>query len=241
VAYGDNRRLKASDTFDSAIFGTWENGGGDWGTMQWASAGGAGIVEPTAVDIDSAIRRIPEVFDNNQYSKMTVHSQALGGGNGSIGVTVRMAAGTTETCYVGYALLSTTPTDEYRIEEVTNFAFAMLANLVDPGGEIPLGTGETITTEVENTTIRLGSNSGGSDVQKVTTTDGTIIGGTPGINCFRSASGVAQITSWEGGNIVVTAEGVRTQPPNTDHIMALMSDEGEDDGRFNSLDVRNWA
>lgn len=196
MAYGDSRSSVASDTFDSSIDGNWANGDGDYGTLSWASGG---VVQPTSASTDSAIRRNSETFTDDQYSKITIGTQS--GSNVWAGAMVRGQSGTDESGYIGYAQNSNT---YFEIDEVDSaFNFSLLANVTD-STNIPLSAGETVTVEVEGTTIRCGSDAAGTDVQKTSTTDATLTSGNPGIELYRG-TGTMQITAWEGGNIGATS------------------------------------
>lgn len=197
-SYNAERVQRASDTFDSSISASWTNGDGDWGALQWVSGG---HIEPAVVDVDCGIRRTGEAYGGDQYSKMVMQEQnPVGGASSWLGVYVRGQSGANESAYLG--TLGSGPVDEYQICEIDSaFGFTVLTSLSDPGSDLPISAGDTATMEAEGSTLRLGCDAGGSDVQKLTTTDATLTSGAPGINLFRSGSAVSRATSWEGGTI----------------------------------------
>jgi hypothetical protein len=192
MAYGDNRQVVASDTFDTSISASWENGGGDWGT--WTHAG-SGQVNPTAEDTDSALRRNNETFANDQWSQIAIGGIVTDNGIYT-GAACRMQAGTDESSYVGY---SESFVGSYEIYELTSaFGFSLLAS-TGTGWAI-LGVGNTLTLELEGTTIRLGDDRG-ADTQRLTTTDATLTSGTPGFAGYIGTTANILVTSWTGGDI----------------------------------------
>jgi hypothetical protein len=191
MAYGDNRNLVASDTFDSSIDAAWTNGRADWAT--W-SHNGDGTISPSASD--SQIQRNTGTYTDDHYSVVTMAGVAAAGfvcasGRGATGAT-------DESCYIAVATdysAGSTP-DEWGIEEVSSaFGFSTLTS-----GALPntLSTGETVTLECEGTTLRMGSNQGAGDAQRGTTTDATLTTGWPGI-CGGNAG--HDVTAWSGGSI----------------------------------------
>jgi hypothetical protein len=194
MAYGDNRQTVASDTFDSSINGTnWENGGGDWGTFSWVTGG---YIQPATANADCALRRSVGTYNADQWAQVVaqVHS---GSTNAWMGAAVRMQAGTNESAYIGY---SVTTDQIYTIYETdSGMGFTELANSTTNWAA--LSAGDTLTTEVEGTTIRLGDDRG-TDTQRLTTTDATLSSGNPGIQCYTElATSDLRITAWEGGDI----------------------------------------
>jgi len=204
MAYGDDRSELASDTFDSSIDANWNVGDGDWtdlvfvtgGHIETIAGGGGG---------DASIRRNGETYADDQYSRTTV--QVHTGSDRWIGASVRMAAGADESAYAGYAQ---TFNDKYEIAIFdSTLRFISLATIKDPGTEIPHSAGDIVTIEIRGKTIRLGSDTGGTDVQKVTITDNTITSGDPGVVIFTLSGGEAdaRATAWSGGDIAVAAGG----------------------------------
>jgi len=193
MAYGDNRTSVATDTFDSEISASWENGGGDWGTFDWVTGGHVQISTSGAT---GAIRRNSEAFADDQYSKVTVNAQTTGGS--WIGAAVRMQAGTDESAYVGYADGDNTLFAIYEVSSA--FGFTSLAD-TSGTGDIPLSAGETLTLEAEGTTLRFGSDADGADGQEVSTTDATLASGDPGASIYTTDVVSTRITAWEGGDI----------------------------------------
>ena len=192
MAYGENRTSVATDTFDTEISANWDNGPADWGTLAFVAGG---HISPTSSATDAAIRWNANSFNSNQYSKVTVQAHTSGGTSAIIGATVRMAAGSTdESSYLGYAEQA-----QYSIYEVDSvFGFGLLASSAD--ASLPMTVGETLTIEVEGTNFRLGSSASGSDIEELTSSDGTISSGIAGVTLYENGAN-AEVTAWEGGDI----------------------------------------
>lgn len=185
----------ASDTFDSAISGSWENGGGDWDTCSWASGG---FVQPTNVSADAALRRSTGTYANNQYSRVVIGGYDATLSANSVGACCRMQAGTDESAYIGYV---SSGTDAYEIYETnSSFGFSLLASAAFSGN--PAANDEVIL-EVEGTALRLYTKQGaGAETLRVSTTDNTLTSGTPGIALYGETSAAnARVTTWSGGDL----------------------------------------
>lgn len=194
------RYSKASDTFDSSISSDWENGGGDWGSLQWVSGGYVSYVNTGS----SAIRRQTEPFGSNQYSKVVVNALT----KNSIAVVkaqVRMQSGTDESAYTG-GIVAASGIYKYGIQESTSaFGFSDLATT----GSSPTSysTGDYIVLEANGTGTNnlelYTSESGGAETSRLTASDATITSGSPGVGIYADTSSeTIQITSWEGGDDV---------------------------------------
>ena len=121
-----------------------------------------------------------------------------------------MATGTDESCYAGF-VEEFTPGAYEVFEFNSSFGKTSLGGLIDPGTEIPHSAGDIATIEVEGTTIRFGSDAGGSDVQKATATDNTITSGDPGVvfSIDQGEEADGQVTAWSGGDISAAAAAGR--------------------------------
>lgn len=191
-----------TDTNDSSVTGwsggdiggissDWENGGGDWGPFTWLPGGY--IDAPN--DDDGGLRRNLESFVNDQYSIVTVQNHTTN--DDWVGAAVRMASGTDESCYICYY---DTKDNDYSIWECNSvFFFSEIASTSND--TTALQAGDTVTAEIEGTTIRCGTNEGSGDAQRITTTDATITSGNPGIVTFEDLAGDIQFTAWSGGDI----------------------------------------
>ena len=72
-----------------------------------------------------------------------------------------MAAGTDESCYIGY--LRSSGGGRYEIWKTDNtLGFTFLAGVDAPPAELPIAAGTIITLEVEGTVLRLGSDASGA-------------------------------------------------------------------------------
>lgn len=193
MAYGDNRSEVFNDTFDSSIDGNYENGGGDWDPLVWATGG---VIQASAGAFAScAIRRTTTVNDD-QYCQVVSATQS---GDTYTACIVRMAAGTDESSYIGY---SAHFESNYQIwESDSAFGFNLLASTATGWGA--LLSGEILTMEAEGSTLRLGDNNSGSDTEYLTTTDATISSGSIGchLSVSTGAEANAEITQLIGGNI----------------------------------------
>lgn len=209
MAYGEARTIIATDTFDAAISADWENGGGDWGTYSWVAGG---HVAPTADSIDSAISYRAVAPASDHYSKVTADAlTGAAGVNAYFGAVVRMAEGADESCYSGY-IIDGDGFGQWEIYAISSvFGFTSIA--VQADADCTLVAGEHITLEAEGTTLRLGSNNGGADVQKLTATDNTLASGSWGIAGFTETGGTTRVTAWEGGNIGVVSENTGDGTP----------------------------
>lgn len=201
-----SRNAKASDTFDASISADWENGGGDWDPMTWASGG---YVGHSATGVDCMMRRQTESFGNNQYAKTVLN--ALTAGASQANASVRMQAGTDESSYFGCMLARSGGDLQYFIFETSaSFGFTVLAE----GGSAPSSytAGDYLVMEASGTSLELYSKEGaGAETSRLTATDATIASGKPGCGAYAD-SGTVQITSWEGGDDVA-AGGANPKGP----------------------------
>lgn len=190
MAYGDNRQQVASDTFDSSIGASWDNGPGDFNTYVFVTGG---HIAPVSDVAPVGMRRNTGTYNNDQYSTITL--QAVGGSY-VVGVSVRHPTGATdESCYAGTAVQG----GGYTIDEFDS-AFGV-TNLATGGSSAGFNAaGETMTCEAEGTTVRMGTNEGAGDTQRLSTTDNTLASGRPGMVAYDDN---VQITAWAGGDIAV--------------------------------------
>ncbi len=195
MAYGDDRFSARNETFDSALPSGIANGDGDWGAMQWVSGG---TIEPTTDSTESAFRHDgDQVFIPDQYATVTVGTQT--GTDCGIGAKVRGQAGTDESCYVGF--VGTGPgANKYLLYSVNSSNTYTLQAFGTTSAN--LSAGDTVTIEVEGTSIRLGTKEGvGSDTSRISFTDAGITTGDPGPVGHTGTGDVAQITEWDAGYI----------------------------------------
>lgn len=188
MAYGDKRTQKASDTFDSSIGASWENGAGNWSTCAWATGG---YVNPSATSSGSSILRVSsETWPANQYSKVVVQAEV---GASWLGPTVRQAT--------GHAACYCAASGDGDLQ-INYFDDALAQTTLAGGSPGNLSAGESVTLEVEGNALRLGTDEGSGDGERYNTTDNTLTSGRPGVVLYAtSAIGNAQITSWVGGEI----------------------------------------
>lgn len=187
----------ASDTFDSAISGSWANGDGDWATCSWAAGG---FVQPTAANTDCSIRWTADTPGNDQYCSFVIGS--FGSSNAILGAMCRAAAGTDESTYIGSVNIAVD--NKYSIYEVNaSFGFSLLSGAGTAGD---VADGSTVTLEAEGTALRLYTDEGGGDTLRVSTTDATLASGSWAMYLYdQTVVAECRITSWVGGNI--TAAG----------------------------------
>lgn len=203
MAYGQNRSQVASDSFPSSIDANWTDGPGPSDVYVWVAAGD---VEPQFISTHSLEKRTGEAYANDQYSVITIGNMS----DGSMAAAARMQS--LGGCYMGYI---STASDVYRVSEMDDNTTTIntLASLADPGTEIPLSAGETLTIECEGTELRCGSNGGGSDVEKVNTTDATYSAGDPGFWGFNPTStDGSSVSAWEGGDISASLSSAGLRP-----------------------------
>jgi len=196
------RTQVASDTFDSSISASWENGGGDWGACNWATGG---HVEPSGASTDCALRRSGESYNNDQYSRVVIGGFDAVTTSNSIAACVRMQSGTNESAYIGYVSAGTTAYEIY--ETNSGFGFSLLASAAFSGNP---AVNDEVILEAEGTALRLYTKQGaGSETLRVSTTDNTLTAGSPGIALYAE-TGVAnaRVTTWTGGNIAASGPSV---------------------------------
>jgi len=193
MAYGDFRIPLFTDTFDSEISSSWTQGHGDWDTWEWVSGG---HIQPAATDTDAGMYRNDISPANNQYIVATVGTPA-GGTTNWWEAYVRSATGTDESCYCcGWD--NTSGTFAYNIWEVDS-AFGWTGLAEEATGDT-LGTGNTISIEAVGTTIRMGTDEGSGDAQRLVTSDATLSSGEVGVACYGDKTEL-RFTAVSGGNI----------------------------------------
>ena len=194
MAYGDNRSEVASDTFDSSISASWDNGYGDYETLSWVTGG---HVEPSAAFGEPGMRRNTGTYADDQYSRITIN--AFSSSASEIWAMARCASGATdESCY---AAVNTANGSQHAINEINSSLgiTTLTSSNTDPDNP---GSGDILTCECEGTTIRSGDTMNGGDAQRLTTTDATLTGGRPGLLAFTAgATSATRITAWSGGDI----------------------------------------
>lgn len=212
MAYGDNRTLVASDTFDTSIDGNWDNGYADWNA---ATAQAGGTVGPAATASNVGLRRNTGTYTADQYSRVTAGST---GASKEVGAACRMhpSSTTDESCYLG--AVSDFGTDLYIIYECSagagSVTFSTLTSASWSGA--PTATTDIFTLEAEGTTLRMGSSEGAGDAQRLTTTDATLDGATYSTVGFymyaESNIANARVTAWDGGSIGAAAAAYNAVP-----------------------------
>lgn len=211
MAYGDNRGTPVgSDTFDSTIdTGNWENGPSTYGSFSWVTGG---YVEPASAD-DCMLRNKQGTYGDDQWSEATIQTFSgpacypLSSCRTPSGSTVAYAGGLENSGVDTYLV--------YRIDASESFT------LIDSTswGAAPLVTGDTVTLEVEGsspTTLRVGTNEGSGDSQKLTNntdSSGPQSGGTPGMQYYENSTSSLQVTSWQGGTIGAAPAGANPKGP----------------------------
>ena len=196
MAYGDDRTVVATETFGGTL-ADWDNGWGDW--FDWVIS--SGNAENNTNAEDTGMRHTGGTFDGDQYAIATVSGTQP---DNSMGVMLRCQSGTDESCYTCTA----DPYDfNYRISVWDNTKSDTELKAVSDATNIPLTTGETISGEVVGTTIRVGSDSAGSDAEKGSVTDSTLSSGPPGLFCY--ATSTISVSDWVGGDIGVTSSWPR--------------------------------
>jgi hypothetical protein len=209
MAYGDNRNSVATDDFSTDPFAArWVNGDGDWNTFDWI---GSDYIQPTATSVVDGMRRNNgEEFTADHYSTITFQLAIPVSTITYVGSNVRMASGTDESAYGGDA--NENVNDHRILEHDAAFGETILAN---GGGAVDLNAGDTLTTEVEGTTIRIGTNEGSGDTQRLSTTDATIADGEPGILMYvENPISNGQVDAWEGGSIGIIVSGIGARLSN---------------------------
>ncbi len=191
------RYSKATDTFDSEISASWENGGGDFAVMSWQSGG---YISPSAASSTCAIRRTGTTFGGNQYSKVTLNAASYGSGWANIYAIVRLQGGTDESCYFAMLKAGNGEQAKYYLYEMTSaFGFSLLTS----GGTSAnsYSAGDYIVCEHDGTNVVMFTKEGaGSETQRLTWADSTVTGGSPGCGGDLSGTGTFTITAWDGGD-----------------------------------------
>lgn len=189
-----NRIPAFTDTFDSSISGSYDNGPGDFANMVWASGG---VIQTSANNSDCAIVRNVGVFSPDQWVTATVNNlNASGSSLRIVSLLLRAAGGADEQCYLceRYAT-STSP--RYIIWLVDNsFGWTELART---GSGAAISTPTAYTGEAVGSTIRLYE--GTSDTPVLTTNDSTLNSGRVGTGQFRDgAASDVSTTALTGGS-----------------------------------------
>lgn len=202
--YGVDRHEIASDAFPSSIDGNWTVGEGFWFDFSWVSSGI--IVSDFAVA--AGMHRSGETYADDQYSILTFDSES-GGAVLDYGASVRRGSGGSDES--GYHMAFDADAGNWALFETTaSRNFSELASTTHDGA---LSQGDTITCEVEGTSIRGGTNEGSGDTERITTTDATLTSGDPGIYSQMGFASSVKWSAWSGGDIGGlsndTAEGWR--------------------------------
>lgn len=203
MAYGDNRSAVASDTFDASISASWTAGEGAWDNIVWAT-GGHFTVGVAGSGFGSSLRRNTGTYANNGYSSITIQTLS-GAAHNQIGAIVRKQASTAG--YYGVVSSNSIyDAQRYELFELDGSnGYTLLTASGTPGA---FSAGNTVTLEAEGTTLRLGTNEGSGDTQRLTTTDATLSSGWPGIAAVAdTAATQCQGTAWEGGDITAGGGG----------------------------------
>ena len=199
MAYGDRTQVATDDFSTDPFTSRWTNGPADWNNCTWA---GTDYVEASTANSDNSMQRSnSETFDDDQYSTVTLQNSMTASADDFVGPAVRSSTGAgDESAYIVYANSTNNRFDIY--ETNASFGFTLLANDTWPGAP---SAGDTITAEAEGTTIRGGSNQGGGDTERVSTTDNTLTGGEPMIVFYDASTVNMAVDDWEGGDMGAVA------------------------------------
>lgn len=217
MAYGDNRVPVASDTFDSSISASWTAGEGAWDNIVWATGGHFAPSNPGA-GFGSTLRRNTGTFADDGYSTITIQTLSASAHN-QIGCIVRKQASTAG--YYGFVSSNNIyGAQRYELFELDGSnGYTLLTASGTPGA---FSAGQTVTLEAEGTTLRLGTNEGSGDTQRLTTTDATLTSGWPGIAAVADSSAAqCQGTAWEGGDISAGGGGGVVIPVMRHHYLVM--------------------
>lgn len=195
MAYGDNRQLIATDTFDTELNLTNWSAYPAFTAFTWQDLGDGEI------DGDSTNNCIR--WDGNSFSGYddqwaSVKIGTVVGTNTAHGVALRLQAGDNEAHYRVYNAMNS---NYWAIwEYFDGGSYSLLSS--NGGGHTDLVSGDTVFGEVEGTTIRVGDDSvsQGTDVQRDTTTDATLTSGQPGIGQYLGG-GNTHTTEFQCGYI----------------------------------------
>lgn len=189
------RTVIATDTFDTSISASWQNGISGVNLCAWASGG---YVQAAALSSTGRLYRTAETYPSDQYSKVIYKTVGLGATGAETGAFVR-ASTTTAQKYP--ATVQTVGAIKYSIYYAN--AAGALTTLASGGTPSVLAAGDSVITEISGTGIRLYSDESGSgDVLRLSTTDTTITSGVPGFSIFIDGTlADVQVTAWEGGSV----------------------------------------
>lgn len=206
MAYGDNRIQVATDDLSTLTdFATAE---GDYGDFQTVPGG---HIEPDTVFEIAGARYTAATLHDDQYCTGTVQAMAVT--NGDLRVGVRCQSGTDESGYHG---LNTESDNTFKILEL-NSSFGDTELASTGTGHVDLDVGDTHTIEAEGTTLRYGDDIGGSDSERLNTTDNTISDGDAFLGAFSASSNDdSQYTGFECGDIAQAGSFVI---PDAVHLM----------------------
>ena len=197
MPYGANHQEIYSDTFDSSIAASWDNGNGDYDVAVWATGG---YIQANVTSVQANIARYDtESYNGSQYTILTI--QAMGTASG-MGAICRQQQGTDESGYAGAILYLGSGSFEIN-EKFSDFSSSAVAE-GSTGYETPV-SGDTITLEAEGTSLRMGYDGSGTDVEVLSGTDNTLANGQPASVMFDIADVTAtRVTAFEAGNIAPT-------------------------------------
>lgn len=196
----------ASDTFDSSIDASWNNGLSGGHLATWVTGG---HVRPTSTSEGGYLSRNTGTYDRSQYSRVTVQALSAGGNEIHAGVL----GNTTDFAKYDCLLIGNSGDVKYAIfKAAAGGSGAILVQSDDIPGEAG-SAGWTVTCEnIEmpdgSNRIRMYTDEGIGDVLRLEVTDTGAIGGAV-ITSGRPMAGVyapssttaSQITAWSGGNL----------------------------------------
>jgi hypothetical protein len=201
MAYGDDRSALVTDTFDSAISGDYTNGPNAWGVCEWRTGGYVGSTG--GGDGDRAMYWSASTPDADQYARIQ-----FGSVGGYCGPVVRMQSAN-EACYVAFNVPGSTGIDLYEYSSGLGSSYLT-------GDSTATVVGDWITLEAEGSTLRVGSNTSGTDTQSYTHTDTTLSSGFFGVTTY--STGLDNIDAFEGGEIGAAPPSGATTPQGLQSI-----------------------
>ena len=202
-SYGDRAAASASDVFDTGISANWDNAEGPWngsvshtGTVVFS--GGSFVTAGMLYSVGS-----PN-FADDQWAQIDgeLHKHTVG---------VQLRANVADRA--GYLCMEqsggTTPTWEIR---VYSGAGSVLDSATSTTNGHAILAGDTLTGEVEGTTVRVGSNdSGAGDTERLNLTDATHASGIPGLAVYgANETNLTRIDNWRAGDMAAVAATVTT-------------------------------
>lgn len=231
MAYGDNRTVISSDPFDSSIGGDWENGPDLWPVLGWLTGGYVADVNQT----QGVIINTGNSFTDNQWSQVVVQEHS---GVANIGASIMGGSGLTR-CYIGY---NDADTPLYEILDIAEGGTS--SSVASAASSGAMSSGDTLTLEGVDGDIRLGTDEGSGDTERIGDADATWSDGVVGVYLY-DAAGVdkADITSWSGGNIGETfdADGQIVLPALTTNGVALITQIASGTPTLASLTINGIA